>query len=318
MKPLSPKTLEKKYAELGLPKEKIDLLQEYYLCFSNLYGVISVRDAWAVFRHYEGVGSVRKKDFVFFSGIVQREASHHYSVLELKEVYRGETTTDPLKRLIVNNKLLHSGYGKYKLLHNTEALQSGKEYYLPAERETFLSFTEDPFRLSPDGVNMVGFLSRLKTNGIYKNYDGMPRGEILDLDGKPVAGKRLSDFVFYTQSEQFDIEYDKRESKKEQLRRDYKKTALDKLLNRIFIQLQTGGYDPEQSMSDFIGIVAKIMDEEFGVPLSQKQFEEFADLFVKLNNCSHLWLNRGWRPDELFRRSENRMPKMISVGPNMK
>lgn len=29
MKPLSPKTLEKKYAELGLPQEKLSLLHKY-------------------------------------------------------------------------------------------------------------------------------------------------------------------------------------------------------------------------------------------------------------------------------------------------
>ncbi len=129
MKPLSSKTLEKKYSELGLSKEKTDLLGEYFLCFSNLYGVISVRDAWDVFRHYEGVGSVHKRDFVFFSGIVQRESGHPYSILELKEVYSGETTTDPLDRLIVNNKLIRSGYGKFMLIYTTEELQSDKEYY---------------------------------------------------------------------------------------------------------------------------------------------------------------------------------------------
>ena len=90
LKPLSKKTLEKKYAELGLPKEKTDLLHTYFFCFAHLYGVISVREAWDVFRHYEGVGVVRRKDFAAFSGIVQREPDHPYSILELKEVYRGE------------------------------------------------------------------------------------------------------------------------------------------------------------------------------------------------------------------------------------
>lgn len=40
MKPLSPKTLERKYAELGLSKAKIDLLRNYFLCFANLYGIL--------------------------------------------------------------------------------------------------------------------------------------------------------------------------------------------------------------------------------------------------------------------------------------
>ena len=59
MKPLSPKTLAKKYAELGLSQDKIDLLHDYFLCFSNLYGVISVEEAWNVFRvfRYRAAGA---------------------------------------------------------------------------------------------------------------------------------------------------------------------------------------------------------------------------------------------------------------------
>ena len=61
MKPLSPKTLAKKYAELGLSQARLDLLHDYFLCFSNLYGVISVGEAWNVFRHYEGINGLHKR-----------------------------------------------------------------------------------------------------------------------------------------------------------------------------------------------------------------------------------------------------------------
>ncbi len=119
MKPLSPKTLAKKYAELGLSQARLDLLHDYFLCFSNLYGVISVGEAWNVFRHYEGINGLHKRDFIAFSGIVQREPGHPYTVLELKGVYTAETTADPAKRLIVNNRLIGSGHGRYTLLYNT-------------------------------------------------------------------------------------------------------------------------------------------------------------------------------------------------------
>ena len=79
MKPLSPKSLEKKYAELGLPKAKTDLLHDYFLCFANLYGMLEVREAWNVFKHFEG-NKIRKKDFIAFSGIVQREPDLPYSI----------------------------------------------------------------------------------------------------------------------------------------------------------------------------------------------------------------------------------------------
>ena len=37
LKPLSEKTLKRKYDEAGLSQDKIDLLHKYFNCFSNLY-----------------------------------------------------------------------------------------------------------------------------------------------------------------------------------------------------------------------------------------------------------------------------------------
>ncbi|MBQ7491858.1 MAG: hypothetical protein IJT76_04595 [Clostridia bacterium] len=59
------------------------------------------------------------------------------------------------------------------------------------------------------------------------------------------------------------------------------------------------------------------LDEEFGVSLGKKQVEEFTELFVELNNRSHLWLNGGWSPNDLSR-SFGRRPENISIGPNLK
>lgn len=318
MKPLSPKTLEKKYAELGLSQDKIDLLHDYFLCFSNLYGVISVEEAWNVFREYEVLQLLHKKDFVAFSGIVQREPGHPYSVLELKEVYSGETTADPAKRLIVNNRLIGTGYQKYALLYNTVDLQMNKPYYLPAEKASFLANVEDRFFLSPDGKQMVHFLGGLKTDGRYRDLDGKPRGEILDLDGNPAAGKRLSDFICYTQDEQFDIDYAKSEARKEKLRQEYRTTALDKVLYYIFRDIQTGGNLPNESPAETMQFLADFLSQELGVEFTRARMEQFCELYTNLNNHSHLWLNCGWRPDELRRSNPSGLPESISIGPNMK
>ena len=318
MRPQSEKTLNKLYAELGLPKEKTDLLHDYFLCFANLYGVIDVREAWKVFLHYEGAGVVRKKDFVAFSGIAQREPGHPYSILELREVYRAETSVDPLDRLIVNNRLILPGHGKYTLIYNTMHHQCGKSFYKPDEKREFLSHVEDRFFLSPEGEIMVRFLGRLKTNGKRKGFDGKVLGAILDIDGKPVAGKCLRDFVFYTWDEQLEIDYARSETTKERFRSMFRKTALDKLLDLIIIELQTGGYVYNSSMLDFLDIFLDQLDEDFGVSLSDARFETFTALFWNLNNRSHLWLNCGWRPEDLFRSAGGGLPKYFSVGPNLK
>lgn len=317
MKPLSAKTLEKKYGELRLSKEKIALLHDYYNCFANLYGVIMVKEAWNVFRHFEGLGLLHKKDFIAFSGIVQREAGHLYSIIELKEAYTGEKSDAPSDRLIVHNDLIGSGHGKYALLYNTEEYQVDKPYFLPDKKQDFLSFTEDRFYLSDVGMKMVRFLSKLKSDGRFKDFNGTNVGEILDTDGKPVKGRRLSDFVFYTQDELFDIEYHKNEVKKEALRQKYKTTALDKILNYIRIVLQTGGYI-RMSPADTIGFLTKEMERNMGISLTMSQLEQFIGLHTDLNNYSHLWLNCGWSPHDLSRKMGNGRPQSISIGPNMK
>ncbi|MBR2742145.1 MAG: hypothetical protein IKD89_00985 [Clostridia bacterium] len=318
MKPFAPKTIEKKYASLGLSKETIDLLHAYYLCFANLYGVISVGDAWNVFKHYEGSKLLRKKDFIAASGIVQREADHPYTVLELKQAYKGETTDDPAERLIVNNRLIGTGLRKYVLLYNTEDMQGNKPYYLPAEKAMLMAFVEDRFFLSEEGKQMVRFLGGLKTGGKYKTYDGVPRGDILDTDGNPAGGRRLSDFVFYTQEEQFEIGFVKSDAKKEKLRQEYKKTALDKMLDLIFIEIQTGGYRPEKGMGNTLKLLFEFLDRELGADLTRAQYERFLKLYTDLNNHSNLWLNCGWQPVELGRRSPHKGPAVIYAGPNMK
>lgn len=92
-KPLSPKTLEKRYAELGLSDEKLQLLHTFFRCASNFYGVLPVSHAWQVFKHYEGL-RVHKKDFVAFSGVAQRDASLPYAIYELRELYSDEPGGD--------------------------------------------------------------------------------------------------------------------------------------------------------------------------------------------------------------------------------
>ena len=318
MKPLSLKTLEKKYAELGLSKEKVSLLHDYYRCFANLYGLITVREAWDVFRHYEGIGLLHKKDFVAFSGVVQREAGLPYAVLEMKEVFSGETTENPADRLIVHNDMIGSGHVKYQLIYNTDAQQNGKPYYLPDNKAELLYYSEDRFYQTEAGQNMVQFLSKLKTNGQFKDFYGNPCGEILDINGDSVSGKRLSDFVFYTQDEQFDIEYHKAEWKKERLKEEYRTTALEKILSHIRIEIQTGGYIPNDSTADIMHFLSDYIVKSLGVPLSIRQFERFVELFTVLNNQSHLWLNRGWSPTGLSAAFGRGSVQSISVGPNMK
>lgn len=312
-KPLSPKTLERKYAELGLSEAKLQLLHTYFRCFSNLYGVISVRDAWDVFKHYEGL-VVHRKDFAAFSSVVQREADLPYSVYELREIYRGESADSPLDRLIVNKDLVLPGHNRFIYIYATEKEQGEKPYYLP-EKAFFLTFTEDQFYLTPQGRDMTAFFKNLRTGGTLRDFNGEATGALLDIYGNPVAGKRLSDFLYRTELDQFEIDHGKRESEKRRLEA-VRETAADWLLERVRIYTMTGGIFANQSPGEEINFWLKWLSTDLDVSLSDKHLERFLALYERLNNYSHLWLNCGWSPIEMFRGNAPASPPPLSLGRN--
>lgn len=314
LKPLSPKTLEKKYAELGLSEVKIKLLHTYFRCFSNLYGLIMLREAWEIFKHYEGL-AVHRKDFVAFSGIVQREAGLPYSVYELKEVYSDETSEAPLDRLVVNKDLVLSGYNRFIYLYALHERQASKPYYLP-EKSVFLSFVEDRFYLTAQGKALAGFIKNLRSGGTMRKFDGTPAGPLLDLDGRHVAGKKLSDIVIYTWPEQFELNNCKNEQKRQALAAAYAVAAADKILRRIRLYTMTGGAF-DYSMSEELDLWVNKLFREYDVSLSGKQFQRLCTLYQSLNNNSNLWLNCGWTPHDLFHREGPHLPKALSIGRNM-
>lgn len=299
-KPLSEKTLDKKYAELGLSKEKTDLLHTYFLCCSNLYGLVQLRDVWEIFLNYEKAGTVRRKDFLAFSEIAARE-EQPYVILECNEVFSASTDCGALDRLLINRKLIGNGYYRFNdiIMLNEEQIEFA--LYCPETREEFFSYTEDRFWLTAEGAAMEQFLRTLKTTGqcLIRKYPEPVTAPIKDLDGNPVRGKKLGDFRFYTRSETGDIDYEKREARKEQLRTRYAVTALEKVKHLIWYEIQNiRRWEPDEER---IGFVLRLLDEDFGVSMTKKQTEAFLRLYCELNNHSVLWCRSGWSPDRLAR-----------------
>ena len=316
LKPLSPKTLEKKYAELGLSQAKLNLLHRYYRCFANLYGVISLRDAWQVFKHYEG-STLRKMDFVAFSGVVQRESGLPYTVFDVKEIYSGEETDDPLERMIVNNKLMISGQRRFVLVYETVEKQGNKPWFLP-EKEDFLLFAEDRFYQTAVGLSMKAFVENLRCTMDVRDYHGKSMGPVTDIHGISARGKKLSEIVFLTFYEQFDLDYYNSKALKEKILAEAMLPASEKILKRIEEELMVGGLNEGDTPMAQAGTLCKLLAEQYGVALSKKQGERFLELFIMLNNNSHLWLNCGWTPAEFARRFYSDGPKSVKVGANLK
>ena len=77
-KPLSPKSIEKLYRESGFAQEKIHFLHDFFSACVNLYGAISLRNAWVVYRKLESVPRIQRKELFVFASIARREKQPYF------------------------------------------------------------------------------------------------------------------------------------------------------------------------------------------------------------------------------------------------
>ena len=95
-----------------------------------------------------------------------------------------------------------------------------------------------------------------------------------------------------------------------------RETAADWLLERVRIYTMTGGIFANQSPGEEINFWLKWLSTDLDVSLSDKHLERFLALYERLNNYSHLWLNCGWSPIEMFRGNAPASPPPLSLGRN--
>lgn len=313
LKPLSEKTLKRKYDETGLSQEKIDLLHKYFNCFSNLYGCILLKDAWEVFRHYEGLGYIKKKEFVAFSGITQRE-NQSYKIIDMKEAYSAEENCTEMDRFIVNDFLIGVNYYKFRSMWDLEDSKTNAPYFTP-ERDGFFKFETEQLWDTKEGREIKNFIENLRSDGTKSNPRTGKRDSITDLDGNSVKNRRLKDFKLFTSDEAFFIDYEKRNSIKKKLIEEYSISAADKVLWYIkrFIQLGSFKGGPAQDLQ----YIFEILDKDFGVMMTRKDAEHFIRLYMEFSNRSNRWTTCGWKPAELHIRQGSGIPSSISFGPGM-
>ena len=124
-----------------------------------------------------------------------------YTIIEGSELYTDDDfeEEDPDLRQIIDNRLIIKGRDKYLRAYVTQLEQGEKEWFLPDSREDMLRFEEDQFYLTPEGRKMADFVGSLRTSGQYSGWARGKEGAILDLEGNPVKGKKLSEFSFMTE-----------------------------------------------------------------------------------------------------------------------
>lgn len=319
-KPASEKTLQRKYKILATAtKGRIDidtdsgqklseLVHMYCAAFTNLYGTLTVREAWDIFCKVEPdlvrKGKIRKKDFIAFTDILRAEDLPYY-VFEIDELYSGESAGEPADRELVNKALVHHGMNRFYYYFELLDAQGDKPFCV-LEKEKYRAWANlNCFRKSQQAVDMMNFLEHLTVSGHSENED---------VDGNPIRGKKLKNFIFWSKSERFYYEYAKRDWEKAKIAARCNVIASEKLMREIERYIQLG--DIRISTAERIKWLSEDLDE-IGVELSKSQFEKFVKLFMELNNKSRLWCNRGWTPKELSMMNANAGMPSISFGPGI-
>ena len=295
-KPLSQKTLDKMYKESGLSKEKIEFLGKLFDGAAALYGIITLKDLWNVYKEYaEKVPAIRlhRKDIIAFSSIARRE-EHDYYIYEIDELYKEETRT-PDERFIIYREVLDLiSKAVFYVLDETAY---NKPFYVP---ENLLDLKGH--LVTKEEEELVRFIEEIQSNSpvLEKRWNKNISKP------SPYQGKKLKEIFDLSDSEQFELDWvsgkceggpKKMQEKKVKefwLRRGG--AVSDRIFRFLRISTLTGWITP----GDLVSHITRTM-EDYGVILSLEDGKKFVSLFMEFNNKSHLYTNRGWTPTELYK-----------------
>ena len=124
------------YRAIPLTDNKSRLLRKYFNAMANLYGIITLREALAVIRHFSPRTPLTDEEFLAFAEIARHECEEYW-ILGLEELYIDAPVSDPLDREIIHLLLFDSEDNRY---HATLRNQVDKSLYLPESKEALLAY----------------------------------------------------------------------------------------------------------------------------------------------------------------------------------
>lgn len=295
-KPLSPKSIEKKYKEAGLTPQKIAFIRSFFTACVNLYGSIHVCYAWDVYKELaKKVDCVKlqRKDLLNAAGIMRREPNS-FRVYEAEELYEGLRNSD-LHREIVHPEMIGYGYGKNNFFVRLKENTTEAGFYIPAD---FLEYADPIYSRTEQEKALRDFVGNLVvTMDEYENRYTHKMQKCSDH-----KGEMLKNFSWINADEDFNLRYAKGEftgskgkSKEvEYLLQLYDRTEAEKIVENLIEWNHIGTMSP----TDLIKYTVEEL-QEVGVGLSEDQMCELVRLIFEQHNHQHLWCLEGWSPEEL-------------------
>lgn len=201
-KPLSEKTLSRKYGELSISSEKLEFLKKFYNACICLYGFVSVREALEVYgqiAHQEGVPALEEDDFYEPLDVFRRDGTVPFFIAYDEEVMEGDPEAGlPEETVIAHRNLMYTGrQWLYRILSLGEVREEmGIPFYIP---DHFMSIQSIP--VTEEEKELAEYLGNLRARG----------GVIRDFETKEIPkpsryGPKLSTISYISATEQFIID----------------------------------------------------------------------------------------------------------------
>lgn len=150
----SRRKLNTMYREIPLTDNAFRTLRKYFNAMANLYGIISLREAYKIICQ-QNSNPVTEEEFLAFAEIARHEIEDYY-ILGAEDVYFDAKPSPPMEREIVSTIYFAREDDPYIEIKNR---QYGKSYYIPPKKE--LLRYADPFYIeeTPELMALENFLA---------------------------------------------------------------------------------------------------------------------------------------------------------------
>lgn len=291
-KPFTPKTIDKHLKDAGFTQENAAFLNAFFRASANLYGVVSLRQMYSLYRDYKKLKEAPKlhlRDFVSYAVITRRaKTSYHvYSYDEVRHDGRGEA--GDIGSLVIHTDLIMPTGDPFNavdnlLMHVSESMR----YYMDPD---FLTYTGNMDE-SHEAENLRTFYGSLESTG-----DTLFKGESCERKNS-FKGMRLNEMSVLTLAQEEKMMVLQKDPEKydkalQQLA-DQKRSAAEILLSetRAFQRL---GY-----INELLVIRVHALLEQYGTQLNteqDRQLEQLLSAYTDTMPCDRLrgWSNAGLR-----------------------
>lgn len=287
-KPYTSRTIEKHLKEAGFSRENSAFLDSFFKASANLYGIVSLRQMFALYRDYRKLREAPKlhlRDFASFAEITRR-AQCNYHVYLYDEVFDDHNGEEGMiGSVIIHTDLLMSGRDPFAAVRNLLAhVEQSMRFYMDPY---FLSYTGEMDE-SDEAKDLKEFYGNLKSTAA-KLYTG----EVCEQQN-PYIGSCLKDMMVL--SAEKEAEYQKRQEDPQKNEKALKQLEAEKRSADALLLHSTRAFQRLGYMNELLEIRVQSLLELYGVSLrneQQRHLEELLKAYTETMPCDRL---RGWSP----------------------